>query len=61
VERNEHDISDRKNLERILNDRKKLAERAMKSLDYLEFDATETGRKWKGQHGTKFITESLNL
>ncbi|CAG8636364.1 6013_t:CDS:2, partial [Ambispora gerdemannii] len=51
--------SDRKNLTRTINDRKKIGRKGDK--DRLEFGAIEAGRKWEEQCGTKYMTDSLKL
>ncbi|CAG8575774.1 990_t:CDS:2 [Acaulospora morrowiae] len=57
--------SDRKNLTRETNDRKKLGRKGdgvfRLRKDRLEFGAIETGRKWEGKSGTKYMTDSLKI
>ncbi|CAG8813346.1 41774_t:CDS:2 [Gigaspora margarita] len=60
-----HASSDRKNLTRTTNDRKKLGRKGDGVFrlcnDRLEFGAIETGRKWEGNSGTKYMTDSLKI
>ncbi|CAG8788497.1 4999_t:CDS:2, partial [Dentiscutata erythropus] len=60
-----HASSDRKNLTRATNDRKKLGRKGdgvfRLRKDRLEFGAIEAGRKWEGKSGTKYMTDSLKI
>nr|CAG8600785.1 674_t:CDS:1 [Entrophospora candida] len=57
--------SDRKNHERSVADRKMIGRKGdgvfRLCKKRLEFGAIEAGRKWEGQHGTKYLTDSLKL
>ncbi|RGB21888.1 hypothetical protein C1646_94310, partial [Rhizophagus diaphanus] len=57
--------SDRKNIIRTINDRKKIGRKGdgvfRLCKDRLEFGAIETGRKWEGPNGTKYLNDSLKL
>ncbi|PKK57126.1 hypothetical protein RhiirC2_764088 [Rhizophagus irregularis] len=57
--------SDRKNIIRTINDRKKIGRKGDGVFrlrgDRLEFGAIEAGRKWEGQSGTKYLNDSLKL
>lgn len=57
--------SDRKNLVRTINDRKKIGRKGDGVFrlhgNRLEFGAIEAGRKWEGQKGTKYLNDSLKL
>ncbi|CAG8552850.1 3318_t:CDS:2 [Acaulospora colombiana] len=57
--------SDRKNLTRTINYRKKIGRKGdgvfRLCSDRLEFGAIEAGRKWEGQSGTKYSNDSLKL
>ncbi|CAG8634137.1 11296_t:CDS:2, partial [Ambispora gerdemannii] len=57
--------SDRKNLERTIHARKKIGRKGdgvfRLCMDRLEFGAIESGRKWEGQSGTKYMTDSLKI
>ncbi|CAG8699453.1 5013_t:CDS:2, partial [Acaulospora colombiana] len=60
-----HASSDRKNLTRVKNDRKKLGRKGdgifRLRKDRLEFGAIEAGHKWEGKSGTKHMTDSLKI
>ena len=54
--------SERRNLERTLDDRKKIGDEVFRlRKGCLEFGATEAGRKWEGQKGTKYMTDFKTL
>ncbi|CAG8715188.1 7630_t:CDS:2, partial [Funneliformis mosseae] len=57
--------SDRKNIIRMINDRKKIGRKRdgvfKLCKDRLEFGAIEAGRKWEGHNGTKYLNDSLKL
>ncbi|CAG8595528.1 5551_t:CDS:2 [Paraglomus brasilianum] len=60
-----HASSDRKNLTRATNDRKKLGRKGdgvfRLRKNRLEFGAIEAGRKWEEKSGTKYMTDSLKI
>ncbi|CAG8519357.1 7616_t:CDS:2, partial [Funneliformis caledonium] len=57
--------SNRKNIDRTVNDRKKIGKKGDGIFrlrnNHLEFGAIEAGRNWEGSKGTKFLTDSLKM